>query len=445
MKKPVNKALLILLAAILALGMAVYAGAIDIPIMERDLEGLMPEVQVINPDDYIMITGIVTEIFPSDRSADAPLVIMVEDENGARSMFTITSETHWASVITTIEVGNTVTGMIKANIPLPAIYPPNYPISIIAVHSNDFIIGAPPIVEKFIPIAGTVKEILPNDRSAFAEQRIVVELKDGGESIFIISPQYPRTLWASEATSVEPGDSVIGFVNANAPMTMIYPPQYFIEVMVVNLEEGLEVTVSRFDDELMSSDGVLQIGIGEHTRILNEEKEMFAGETIAGRLLVVFHDPIDEESTERTAAWTIIVMYERIVPLPIGIGDDSNIPLFLNGEIVVEGEIIKAPAPFVNDDGIVMVPLRAVAEALGFTVSWEEVTQSVMLNAVISLRIGYDYYTYARMAPIELGTAPELVNNFTYVPLNFFSIVARANNAYVFEGQVVVDNFEVME
>ena len=63
---------------------------------------------------------------------------------------------------------------------------------------------------------------------------------------------------------------------------------------------------------------------------------------------------------------------------------------------------------YVNENGVVMVPLRAIAETLGFKVQWEGVTQSIMLGNSISLKIGNDYYTYARMAPIELRTSPLL-------------------------------------
>jgi len=247
-------------------------------------------------------------------------------------------------------------------------------------------------------------------------------------------------------TAVEVGDTVTGFFDGRLPMIMIYPPQYTIEVMAVNVPDGMEVTVDRFDDELMSTDGALQLRIGEHTEVLDPEGDMFKGETIANRLLVVFHDPA--ETNGRTTAWKIIVMYEKAVTLPIDISGTPiyiDVPLTLNGEIVVEGEIIAAPAPFVCDSGVVMVPLRAIAEGLGFTLHWEDAAKAIMLNNTISLTIGKDYYTFARMAPIELGAVPVLVDETTYVPLNFFRDVARMNNAYVLEGQVVVDNMEKME
>jgi len=92
-----------------------------------------------------------------------------------------------------------------------------------------------------------------------------------------------------------------------------------------------------------------------------------------------------------------------------------------------------------------MVPLRAVAEALDYEVRWEDATRSIYLNNVISLSIGNDYYTYARMAPIELGVAPVIVDGLTYVPLSFFREVVRMNNAIFFEGRIEIDNLEPYE
>jgi hypothetical protein len=112
---------------------------------------------------------------------------------------------------------------------------------------------------------------------------------------------------------------------------------------------------------------------------------------------------------------------------------------------MIYGKQLEAPAAFLDNAGNVMVPLRTIAEALDFIVHWDSATQTVMLNNIISLTLGKDYYTYARMAPIELGSAPVLVDGRTYVPLRFFTDVARIDNAHVFEGQIVFYNTKEMD
>ena len=45
--------------------------------------------------------------------------------------------------------------------------------------------------------------------------------------------------------------------------------------------------------------------------------------------------------------------------------------------ILVDGEALHAPASYISQDGTTMVPLRAVAEALGFEVAWDPATLTV--------------------------------------------------------------------
>lgn len=81
-----------------------------------------------------------------------------------------------------------------------------------------------------------------------------------------------------------------------------------------------------------------------------------------------------------------------------------------------------------NDD--VMVPLRAIAEALGYEVKWDGETRSIELNAGnqwTKLYIGKDQYFFARIKPFPLGEAPEIINDRTFVPLDFFKEILKAN------------------
>ena len=47
--------------------------------------------------------------------------------------------------------------------------------------------------------------------------------------------------------------------------------------------------------------------------------------------------------------------------------------------ILVDGEALHAPAAYISQDGTTMVPLRAVAEALGCEVAWDPATRTVSI------------------------------------------------------------------
>ena len=57
-----------------------------------------------------------------------------------------------------------------------------------------------------------------------------------------------------------------------------------------------------------------------------------------------------------------------------------------------------------------MVPLREVAEAAGFTVTWDAENRAVK----------------GKMMPLTLSAAPEIVNDLTYVPAEFFAEVTES-------------------
>jgi hypothetical protein len=248
----------------------------------------------------------------------------------------------------------------------------------------------------------------------------------------------------------EVGDAFTAWYDATLPAPMIYPPRFEAAAFGVNLPALPSVKVARFDADMLSYDGELKIHIGENTVLLQANGEPFVGgqEALAGRALVALYSITTHSMPPQTTPEKIFVLYERAVPLPgimeIGVtGQPLSVEFPIHG-IKVHGELIDTPEPFLKGF-TVMVPLRAISEALAYTVQWEEATQSIMLNNVVSVIIGRDYYTYARMAPIELGHAPEIVNGVTYVPLNFFRQVVPMNNAYFFEGLIEINNEERME
>jgi hypothetical protein len=108
--------------------------------------------------------------------------------------------------------------------------------------------------------------------------------------------------------------------------------------------------------------------------------------------------------------------------------------------IEVNGEAVAASA-------CVMIPLRAVAEPLGFTVTWDN--GSVLVdNGIIHTKvtIGVDRYVITTSredlvgmsAPFSLGAAPYVVEGVTYVPLGL--IHALLGNQ---EGTVTLDGNKI--
>ena len=91
--------------------------------------------------------------------------------------------------------------------------------------------------------------------------------------------------------------------------------------------------------------------------------------------------------------------------------------------VMVNGEDIGV-SYIVNEDNITLLPLRAICEKLGFTVTWDAETRMievVKLPLYITFTPDKDGYTFARTAPMPFGTKPVIENGVTYVPAELFS------------------------
>lgn len=97
-------------------------------------------------------------------------------------------------------------------------------------------------------------------------------------------------------------------------------------------------------------------------------------------------------------------------------------------KFVIKGKTM--PVQTISMNGCTMAPVRAIAEALGFKVTWNA-DRSININngkMQSDLHIGENrYFVYTAVdgmagmsAPFELGSAPIIKNNTAYVPIDLF-------------------------
>lgn len=302
----------------------------------------------------------------------------------------------------------------------------------------------PPIVEvtdevpSYRPLTGTILEI---SEAEFAADLTYVFLEtEAGKNVYLVISE--ETYFVNGREMAE-GDLVTGYYDENLPVIMIYPPQYAAVVMVVEpLEDNIKV--DRFDEELLSSDQELELNITAETEVIGQDGEPFSGELAKKDLVVIYDQSTDSIPALTTPLQVVVLQDDQTAAHPRKGGPAAPyLPDVRSMELVVEDEIIEAPAAYYSQDHTVMVPLRAVAEALGFNVAWSGEKQLAMLDDSFTVTIGADTYVdMSRDEPINLGAVPELVEGRTYVPLQFFREVVPMNHAHVFETQIVIDNRE---
>lgn len=319
--------------------------------------------------------------------------------------------------------------------------------AVIAPVGAELTAPTPPALEEVMPIekqsrymmaTGVVKEIQPYhaDKSA---QFISVEGKNGEPTNLIVS----ANTYVVDNAELTEGTQVIYFYDATKPMILIYPAQINADVVAV-IDDSRMIKVDVFNDELVSQDNFLKLNIAEDTVIVNADGSAYTGE-LANHKLVVIYDVSTKSIPAQTTPKKVIVLGVNELKGE-DLYDENYRPDVTKMNIVVgDGIVIDAPKAFTNENGVVMVPLRVITEALGHKVGWDGETYSITIGENVALKINAATYTTADKSSVTLDAAPTLVNDITYVPLNFFTKVLMLNNAYVFEGQIDVNNGEKME
>jgi len=290
---------------------------------------------------------------------------------------------------------------------------------------------------KFGSFTGTVVEI--NEFSPVEGRKIMaLEDQEGMPINMVVS----KDTYVVNNDKITVGARVTGYFDANAPMILIYPPQYSPKVIVVE-NEDYHVKVDIFNEGLVSADNMLKLNISEDTKIVTQDGEVFKGKLV-GEKLVVIYDVSTKSIPAQTTPIKVIVLDQDGVEEPEDTKDTEDTPLYdveimdivVNGKKIDSLSAYTAEAP--NGKGFTMVPLRPVAEALGLEVVWEGKLESIRVGLASTLKIDQDDYTFAKMAPIKLGMAPELVEGVTFVPLGFFTEVLQMDQAEELEGQIII-------
>jgi len=109
-------------------------------------------------------------------------------------------------------------------------------------------------------------------------------------------------------------------------------------------------------------------------------------------------------------------------------------------QIIVQDEVIAAPTPFTdNTAGTVMLPLIAIAEALGYVVV--DNGEEVIVGPGSIVTAGENSYFRGRETPRELTSAPIMRDGIMFVPWEFFHEILSAT-AFVEDGDIHVVELE---
>lgn len=253
----------------------------------------------------------------------------------------------------------------------------------------------------FILVNGTIEGIEKGDDSTLYTVK-------GNEESPVLSVTEETLVFDDTGKEVElkKGDKVSAYTHSNKPMILIFPPQYSPDVVIVEKDDASTAAVGTFDDELTDMQLKLQLNVEDNTDISSVSGDKVKADDLKGKDLLVFY-------TSSTKSIPAQATPEKVVVLD---GEQAAVAAnSVDGDATVE-QIIENDHYMV--DGVKMVPLRLLAEKLGYVVDSTGVGATVYKGAS-SYTITRDTKKYGyNKSLMEFEAAPELLEpKKTYVPV----------------------------
>ena len=254
------------------------------------------------------------------------------------------------------------------------------------------------VQQNFLKITGTLSSLVKQGNGllygSIEQQDNIFNIVVGDKTVVVDN--------TGKAVELKEGMAFTAYVDANKPMIEIYPPQYSPELVIVQTEEAGFVEVAQFDENF--GNDTLKLNISDETIIGNLSGTKIAAKDLVGKDVAVFYK------------FTTFSIPAQTTP--------SKIILLTYDEEPVSEEVAAVQAIIKNDfyevNGVTMVPLRLIAEKLGWTVTSTGKGAIVSKdNASLTITRGEKMYGHNR-AVHYFEEAPALLEpTKTYVPVEF--------------------------
>lgn len=252
----------------------------------------------------------------------------------------------------------------------------------------------------FIQITGVIDDVEVRDNATY------YSIKDGDKPAFLVVTE--ETLVFDDTgkkVELKKGDQVTAYTYSDKPMLAIYPPQYSPEVVIVETEGPSSAVVGSFDKDLLDTDLSLQLNVSEKTELSSVSGKKVTAADLKEHNLLVFYTITTMSIPAQTPPEKVIVLDQQ--------KPDQEAP-----EDSVIDKIIATD--YHEVEGTKMVPLRLIAEELGYQVN-STGTGAILTKGPVSFTItrGEKAYGYNK-ALRYFKVAPALLEpSKTYVPVEF--------------------------
>lgn len=226
-------------------------------------------------------------------------------------------------------------------------------------------------------------------------------------------------------------------------MTFSLPPQTYAYAVIVNNEQAAvpqyieagKVATENDTTTIESKDGNYIIRVDKDTQIVpfKTKNIVTAQDIVEGTTLFAWYDIMTASMPAQATANKVMILpqIDNQDPEQVQISVDAITVL---DKVIINGEELDLKDNKIKDkDNFVMLPLRPIAEKLGFGINWNEETNSVELvkgtvNAMLA--DGEDKYTIHHGKSLiqevkSVGMFPMNIDGYLYVPSDFFGILSE--------------------
>ncbi len=247
--------------------------------------------------------------------------------------------------------------------------------------------------ENFFQVTGKIESIKKEEAGNYFAQ-----VKNGNDEFgFYYDENTVIYNAVGEQVEISEGIEIMAIIDARKPMTMIYPPRYSPEVVIVKTKDPGTVELQKFNDTLLNEKGDLVINITDKTTIHDLDGKELAKEAVVDKDVLIFYDYVLESYPAKTTPFKIVVL-----------GKETS---------KIDKAIEIAKEDYYEVNGVTMIPLRRVAEQLEFQVESEGKVAILSKGRVsFTITLGSKQYGYNKALRYFDEEPALLEKGKTYVP-----------------------------
>lgn len=151
----------------------------------------------------------------------------------------------------------------------------------------------------YVPVKGTVLSI--SRGSDCCSQ--MMSLGTGSGIVNFVIGQETQVI---DSRRLRPGMQVTAFYDSSLPVPMIFPPQYMAQIVAAH-GGSEQIFLGEFNNNLVASDGSLQLNIGRSTDIKTINGQIFTCNP-GGRVLLVYYTNTTRSIPPQTTPRKIVVL-----------------------------------------------------------------------------------------------------------------------------------------